>query len=412
MTKIDKSGNIDYSLWQNSNALRLAKQADNDEVKGLNRVIEIFNVIKSALGEKVSKDDLNELFGLTLSAKSALTRAGSEGRTKSPEFQQAIDDYNKILKIMEELRPYKYSDFKKGDLYDELEKLISSVTKEAYDILEKKLYDMEAGINKAFSDCKAYQTIVIVPRGHFRHFQYVYDYNFIYNNISGFDIEDIRKTTAEAMESLHKLKDDAQKTFETANGETTHTEPTKTPYDIEALAQKHLKMSYSEFAAKYKDLIERCKEPMTYADTLSMSPDERDAYNRLKGYSSEMLSITINEAHTVNWDIGERKVEETLNATGDMYALQDFEMEGITDEGLAQIKSGITYAAFRDAMTNKQETLSAKVNELTPQEEDPEETGMQEVESKTGKTRKVIKNKKLVIESKIGDYNLNGTKVK
>ena len=83
----------------------------------------------------------------------------------------------------------------------------------------------------------------------------------------------------------------------------------------------------------------------------------------------EELETTINEAHTTNWDIGERKVNETLKATADMSIVPDFEIDDITEEKLAEIQSGIMYKSFEEALIDKYRELDPSgIDELKTEE--------------------------------------------
>ena len=231
-----------------------------------------------------------------------------------------------------------------------------AVTRKTYDNLETRLYNFEQELDKAFQNCEGYQDIVIVPRWHYRYYRQFND------NLINFDIEDIRTRTSKDMESLNKLKDNAVRVIEKANGITSRKEPEKTKYDVDELAKKHFGMSYEEFKEKYKDELEYCKH-FTYADFKLMDEVQADVYGKAKSYAIEMLNTTIEEAHIVNWNIGEKKVDETIKASNDMYIVSGFEYDGITKKGLDGFESGITFKAFEDALFNKYEEL--KNNERT-----------------------------------------------
>ena len=104
-----------------------------------------------------------------------------------------------------------------------------------------------------------------------------------------------------------------------------------------------------------------------------------------------MLNTTITEAHTVNWDAGERKTEETLKATGDMYAISEFEYDGITEQGLSDLQSGIMYKSFEEALISKH------------QEYDP--TGIKDVKVKSGGNEPI----KRVVHGEILIFHPNGS---
>ena len=249
-------------------------------------------------------------------------------KTSNPVFDAAVDYYNKEMSSYEK----------------------SNVTNDTYNNLQQRLYDMEHSIDQAYLECQAYQDIVIVPRWHYRYYPYWED------KLINFDIEDLRTRTTQDMESLHELRDKVEYIIEEANGTTEHNEPAKKDYDVDKLAQKHLGMSYEEFAEKYHDELEFCKT-VTYADLGSMTESQRFVYSKAKAYAREMLETTVNEAHTTNWDIGDRKLEETLSATENMYTISDFEYDGITEENWAEVKSGIMRKAFEEALISKYQKL-------------------------------------------------------
>ena len=328
MSKINESGSINYTKWQNSNALKFAEQADDDKIKGLNRAIEIFNLVKFALESKVQKADLNELFNTEV--PSARTRAALNSREISTEFQKAIDYYNTVMGSYQ-----KYN-----------------ITQDTYLALEKVLSEMEQGINEAFNNCKAYSEILITPSWYYRFYPY------LMNHLDSFDIEEIRTKTSESMESLQNLKQEVEDIIAKAGGKEKGDTVERTSYDIEALAVKHLGMSYKDFAKNNRSIIEKCKT-MTLAGMASLTPSEADAYSRLQAYAKEMIEITVQEAHTVRWNAGDRKVEETLKATGDMYKISEFEYDGISEQGLNELESDIMYNTFK-------KTLIDAYNKINP----------------------------------------------
>ena len=270
-----------------------------------------------------------------------------------------------------------------------------SVTQKTYENMEERLYKMEKEIDKAFLECDAYHDIIIVPRWHYRFYPRFND------QLINFDIEDLRNRTTKDMESLQALKDKANSIIEEANGETTHTEPEKTHYDVDEIAQKHFGMSYEEFAAKYKDELDYCKY-VTYADLRLMNDTQAYVYGRAKAYAAEMLNITINEAHNVNWNIGDKKLDATLKTSGDMMTISDFEYDGITDKGLAEIQSGITYKSFEDALIDK-------YNEL----KNATAIDSAETETKPQKPiKKIVNGKLLIFNPDNSIYDLNGNRIK
>lgn len=350
---------IDYSNWNNNKLIKLAEQCDKDGVKGLNKE-EVFDFIKTAIDNNIDKEEVFQTMGLSIQ-KTITT-------TKHPDFEKAADYYNNNMDYNER----------------------SNITNQAYSNLETRLYQMEKAIDNAFIECDAYKDIVIVPRWHYRN----------YDKLLNFDIEEVRNITSKDMNALQELKEKIEYIIEDANGESTHTVPEKTDFDIEALAKKHLGMSYEEFANLYKEEIEFCKT-VTYADLTSMNEKQRMVYAKTKAYAAEMLQTTINEAHTVNWDAGERKLDETLKAGDDMFILSDFETDGINDEKLNEFKSGIMYKAFEDALINK-------YHELFP-------SGIEDInaDKKEQKPKKQIVNGVVLIFNPDGSvYDTSGKRIK
>lgn len=360
---------INYSSWSNPIIKELAQQADQDEVNGLNG-IEIFNFAKSASANNIDKSEISALLGLDLSGlNSGMQKLQRE---RDPIFNKAVDYYNDNMD---------YSGRYK-------------VTNKTYANLEERLYKMEKSIDQAFIDCAAYHDIVIVPRNYYKFYPYFND------KLVNFNIEEIRNLTSKDMQSLHELKDKIEYIMEDANGETTHHEPSQTEYDIETLALKHLGMSYEEFSAKYSAELEFCKT-VTPADFANMTETQRMVYAKAKAYATEMLNTTIMEAHTVNWDTGERKVDETLKATEDMLKISDFEYDGITEDGLAQIESGITDKTFEETLiTAYKESGADSAKEIN-------------ADSTNKNPRKVIENGEVRIYTPDGSvYNSGGVKIK
>ena len=362
--------NIDYSAWSNSKAVEYAKKADTDGVKGLQGK-EIFNFARN-VASSIDKEEIRELLGLSVSQTRASSRAAAGSRPSNPEFDRAVEYYNNSMSSRQRYE----------------------VTTDTYDNLTARLYKMEKAMDEAFQDCAAYQDIVIVPRWHYRFYPY------IETRLINFDIDELRTTTSRDMASLHVLKDRIESVIEEANGVTEHTEPEKTHYDVDELAQKHLGMSYEEFAEKYHDELEFCKT-VTYANLYTMTPTQAEVYAKAKAYAREMLETTINEAHTVNWDAGERKTEETLKATGDMFTISEFEYDGITEDGLNEIQSGIMYAAFEEALISKHQEL------------DPSGVDDIRVEGEQNAPRKVIVNGTVLIFNPDGSvFDTAGRKIK
>ena len=311
--RIDK---IDYSAWTNTSAKLLAKQVDKDGVQGLQGQ-EIFNFARAARENNIEKTEIFELLGVSVSSRTRAAAPAKNSRSNSPEFNYAVEYYNTKMDSSER----------------------HEVTNTTYDNLTNRLYIMEKEINQAFLECAAYQDIVIIPRWHYRYYPYVD------TRLVNFVLDEMREVTTKDMNSLYELRDKVEYIIEKASETEEHTAPAKKEYDVDKIAQKHLGMSYEEFSAKYSEQLERFKY-CTMEDIPLMSSEDRAVYAKAKAYAREMLETTINEAHQTNWDIGDRKVQETLKATGDMYIISDFEYDDITEEGLAEIQSGIMYKAF------------------------------------------------------------------
>ena len=321
----------------------MAKKADTDGVKGL-QGHEIFDFARSAKANNIEQTEIFELLGVSVSANNRAAASKSAApKSDNPDFYKAVDYYNKNMTYYQR----------------------SAVTYDTYDKLTTRLYNMEKAIDKAFQECDAYNDIVIVPRWHYRYYPY------IDTRLINFDLDELRTVTQRDMDSLNELKDKLEYIMEEANGETEHNEPNKTEYDVDEIAQRRLGMSYEEFATQYASQLESFKN-VTLADISNMSNEDRAVYAKAKAYAKEMLETTINEAHTTNWDIGERKVNETLKATGDMSIVSDFEIDDITEEKLAEIQSGIMYKSFEEALIDKYRELDPTGVEELKTEEKPQ----------------------------------------
>lgn len=354
--------NIAYSNWSNNNAIQIAKQVDTYAHIGFSKT-EAIEFTKVCEENGIQDVEISKLLGLDLQAKSKAN--------PNPLFNEAIEFYNKMNPI---------------DRSDMTYKINTNA--------QEKLYKMEKAIDDAFIECDAYKDIVIIPRNYYRYYPNFND------KLLKFDIEEIRNTTHKDMQSLDTLKDKINYIIEEANGESEHKTPEKTDFDIEKLAQKHLKMSYEEFSAKYKDELEFCKT-VTYADLNSMNETQRMVYSRAKAYATEMLQTTINEAHTTNWDASEKRLAESTKAGDDMQILLDFEMDGITKEGLDKIKSGIMFKALED-------TLISEYQGSNP-------NGVEDVQANKDekKSKKVIVNGAVIILQPDGSvYDASGRKLK
>jgi len=365
--------NLDYSNWSNKQAASIAKKLDTDGKKGLQGK-EVLNFVESAIANDISKDEIYELMGLNISK----TRGESKAlvREKTPEFEKAIQYYNDKLDMNQRY----------------------SVTRKTSDILEEKLYKIEHDINTEYQKCAAFNDsdIMVVLHSPYRY----WSYPRFRDRLLNFDIDEIRTRTTKDMDSLNAIKDKVEAIIAEASGENDYKKPAQTEYDADAIAAKHLGMSYSEFAEKYSAELERCKY-VTYADIGLMDETMAYVYDRAKAYAAEMLEITIQEAHNVHWDIQERKLYESLEAAGDISVISDFEYDGITDEGLAQIQSGIMYKAFEEA-------LVSKYNESNPPD------GMEGVKTEPNQKQAVIRivNGNILIFKDGSIYDLLGNKIK
>ena len=349
---------------------KLARQVDKDNIKGLNGQ-EIFDFAKMAKENNVSQNELSELLGINITQKRRVNSLNIQ-RNQDPGFEKAAEYYNNNM-----------------DYYQR-----ADVTNKTYTNLQARLYAMEKAIDQAFIDCEAYKDIVIVPGKYYRFYP-----NFS-DRLTNFDLDEIRNLTSKDMNALQELKDKIEYIVEEANGNTEHNELVRTDYDVEALAQKHLGISYEEFASKYKDELEFCKN-VTSADFNSMTAAQKEVYRKAKAYAAEMLTTTINEAHTVNWDAGERKLEQTLEATEDMFPVSNFETDGISEAGLNEIKSGIMYKAFEEALITAYNEIELSGIESAESDEIPQ------------KAKKVVVNGRLLIFSPDGSvYDSSGKRLK
>ena len=364
---------INYSLWTNGQAKQIAQNVDKDGVKGLQGT-EIFAFAKSAKNNNIEKAEVFELLGLNISK----TRADSTStRPKSEEFKKAIDLYNS----------------KEDDYYWR-----HSVTVDAENKLTERISKMEQDINKAYQECAAFNDpdIMVVRTSPYRY----WSYTRFYDRLIKFDIDEIRTRTTKDMNSLNEIKDKVEHIIKDANGETKYDTQQKTNYDVDAIAQKHLGMSYKEFAKKYAKELEQCKY-VTYADLYNMDSTMAYVYDRAKSYAAEMLDTTILEAHNVHWDTQERILYTSLDASSDVYAVSEFEWDGITDEGLNEIKTGLMYKSFEEALIDKYR-------------KDPTGISNAEAEQLPNGAVKVHKNGKVYIYNPAEDtyYDLNGRRIK
>ena len=354
MTWID---NVNYSNWKNDIAKDIASKCDTDGIYGLNgNEVQIFKT--TALDSGLSESTITELLGGCFSTKNKLT--------SNPNFAKAIDYYNSL------------------DSYNR-----SNVTYETYNLGQRYLYELEKNIDQAFIDCKAYQDILIVPQKRPRP-----------EKLLNFDIEYLRKLTNDDMNELHELKQKIEYIIEEANEKNEHVTIERTPFDIESLAKEHLGMSYQEFSEKYKDELEFCKT-VTYADLTTMNETQRYVYSKAKAYAKELLLTTINEAHTVRWDYGDRLLEETSKYNEDCLKLSDFEYGGLKMEDFNNLSSGIMKKSFKEALLKEYSDYEASGIKNESKEE------------QFKKPQKIIDKNSIKIKLPDGsEYNIDGSRIK
>ena len=310
---------IDYSSWENDKK-KIAQIYDKDEIQGLNGK-EIIDFTAHMINEKQDKTDIMELMGLSVKR----TRAGSKdnSQTYSEEFNIARKYYNDNLD------------------YNERHK----ITEAAYNIGYEKLHTMEQAINKAYEVCQVYQDINVMTRPR----RPYYRYYPTYNELITFDLDEIRKMTTEDIKSLNMLRKNVQKAIDEANNRKEPSDVKQVEYDVDEIAKEFLPKeykNYEEFAKANRGTLEKCKT----ANFASMTKEEQDVYLIAKNYAKKMLSLTVDEARTARWDTGEQLLNETNKFTDDMWDISNFEYDDITDEGLAEIDSGIMFSSFEEAL--------------------------------------------------------------
>lgn len=343
--------NIDYSNWDKK-FYSIAQESDIDGVFGLSKKEQTIFQAK-AIEDGIDTATITELFGGNFKNKT---------RANNTELENALNYYNKL------------------DSFSR-----SVITSKTYEIGEENLYNLEKEIDQAFIDCEAYQDILIVPQKRPKP-----------EKLLNFDIEYLRNITEKDMEALHELKEKIEYVIENANEEPNHTSPERTPYDIDALAMEKLGMSYEEFREKYKEELEFCKT-VTYADLNNMTQTQRYVYSKAKAYAKEMLLTTINEAHTVRWDYGERLTEEISKYNNDFIEILYFEdKENLTTKDINSLSSGIMRKSFKEALIKEYTTTDIKSTEEN---------------QKIKKSKKVITKDGVIIENPDGTkYKITGQK--
>ena len=318
-----------YSHGVNGRTNPFVKNTDRSENREEPIVIEFSDNVTQP-----EKPEPAKLYGLD----TPKTRSDS-GREITPEFAEAINYYNDNMSLSQR----------------------HSVTVKAENNIMAALSKMEQDINYAYLDCEAFKdpNIMVVRTSPFRH----YTYPRWQDKLLNFDIDELRKQTTADINSLNEIRDKFEYIMESVNGESEHHAPAKIEYDADKLAEKYLGMSYKDFAEKYPDELEKCKY-VTYADIRNMNETMAFVYGRAKAYAGAMLDTTIFEAHNSHWDMQERKLYASLAASEAIYAISEFEYDGITSEGLADIESALSYNAFQTALTDKYKEL--KPNDTTP----------------------------------------------
>ena len=365
---------IDYSQWKNKSAFYMAKRSDKNGVPGLQGT-EVFGFVKEAKASNLEKAEIFELMGLNIPTARAASSASA--REKSPEFIKAVDCYNTKM--------------------DQTQR--HSVTVMTNNNLTIRMRNMERDIETAYQNCAAFNDpdIMVVRTSPYRY----WSYTRFYDRLIKFDIDEIRTRTTKDMDSLNEIREKVEHIIKDANGETNYEAQKKTEYDVDAIAKKHLGMSYQEFAKKYAKELEQCKY-VTYADLYNMDSTMAYVYDRAKSYAAEMLDTTILEAHNTHWDTQERLLYASLDASSDVYAVSEFEWEGITDDGLNEIQTGLMYKSFEEALIDKYREI------------DSTGIGDSQVEQLPNGFIKVRKDGKVYIYNPAENtyYDLNGHRIK
>ena len=306
---------IDYSRWSNQEAIRIAQNIDKDGIKGLSR-IEIFDFMKEVKYENIDS--------LTLSTKSRQHKVSSQTQIP-PELQAAIDNFN----------------IEDDQTYERRKAIID----DAYARGEEIMHQLSSDINQAYVDCEAYENITLIPRRWFRWYRPAEFVNF--------DLAEIQKDAKNNIASLNKLQDDLQTAFEKAHGtpKEEHQKPQDIDIDMEALAQKHLGMSYEEFEKEYKDELEIIKT-ITIAELNSPDTPQRvkDAHYKAQQYAYHLTAREKEVMRDIRTDSGNKEMQEVFDYGDNMMVIEEMKDDGISEENFAKITNPIMYRAFTQAL--------------------------------------------------------------
>ena len=201
---------IDYSNWS-SDLRKLAQKVDNnDDTKGLSNSKEVIEFFNSAYENGYDKKSINELFGLEITANSAVKRRAAANNT---EFSQYADYFNSLD-------------------YIDRSNLIYSANNIGYE----KLAELEKDINTAFEECKGYG-LIKTRRDRFE-------------DRTRFDIQEVHNDVQTALESINELQAKLEKAYDKAKGQT-GSAPQYADYEtrLKNIAFSTLGESYEDFIA-------------------------------------------------------------------------------------------------------------------------------------------------------------------
>ena len=352
MGKFDVDLNVQYTNWEDKKAQKLAEKYDKDGKAGLNTVEEILKFFEKAQKKNI---DINEIFGLDLSAKA---RRASAKQPAEKNYEKLVNYYNSL------------DDTKKSD-----------IGYQAHNIGYELMYQLEKDINTAFENCKGYGLIKLR--------------RYRFEDKVRFNLEEVQNDVTVALNSVNELQKDLEKAYDTAKG----TEGTEAKYvdynaQLERIAQQKLGMSYDEFVEKYKDIL-HTTESITESEAMNPQYEHAEFYDKARTYVREIKKLARETLQETRTESGERLLDETVKYSNSSIELIDFEYDGVTNNSINNMSSDIMRKAFIEA-------VEADYNKT-----DIDETKA-DSQSKDGKYFDKENHKYYIIKNG-KKYNINGT---
>ena len=319
---------IDYSNWS-SDLRKLAQKADNnDNTEGLSSSKEVIEFFNSAYENGYDTKSINELFGLEITANSAVKRRAAANNT---EFSQYAEYFNSLD-------------------YIDRSNLIYSANNIGYE----KLAELEKSINTAFEECKGYG-LIKTRRDRFE-------------DRTRFDIQEVHNDVQTALESINELQEKLEKAYDKAKGQT-GSAPQYADYEtrLKNIAFSTLGESYEDFIA-HNNLD--FTKTITEAEAYDPKYENSIVYGKARAYVNQIKKLAREELQRTRTESGERLLDETIKYSNSSVDMIDFESDDITADSITKMESAIMRQAFIEAITTEYQKTPVENTSADTEEKD------------------------------------------